>query len=138
MTATVHSGTGNFSFTNSTGGNVRVIIGHVLCSTDVFGNQQGIKMRFGPTNSDYVFQIQGGSNQQAYGTGRYITGANHSDGSYGVTAVGSEGGFIGGNKSGKESMFVSEVWLADAHSIDIKTLDESYPLKSWNILTIPE
>ena len=90
------------------------------------------------TNSDYVFLIRGGSNQQAYGTGRYITGANHSDGSYGVTAVGSEGGFIGGNKSGKESMFVSEVWLADGHSIDIQTIDSGYSLKSWNILTIPE
>ena len=138
MTATVHSGTGNFSYTNSTGGNVRVIIGHVLCSTDAQGNSQGIKMRFGPTNSDYVFLIRGGSNQQVYGTGRYITGANHSDGSYGTTAVGSEGGFIGGNKSAKESMFVSEVWLADGHSIDIQTINASFPLKSWNILTIPE
>ena len=138
MSTTVHSGTGNFSYTNSTGGNLRVIIGHVLCSTTASGNEQGIKMRFGPTNSDYVFQLQGGSNQQVYGTGRYITGANHSDGSYGTTAVGSEGGFIGGNKSAKESMFVSEVWLADGHSIDIQTINASYPLKSWNILTIPE
>ena len=35
MAATVHSGYNqNFSYTNSTGGNVRVIIGHVRCNSD--------------------------------------------------------------------------------------------------------
>ncbi len=59
MTATVHSGTGNFSYTNSTGGNIRVIIGHVLCSTDAQGNSQGIKMRLKSTliiKWDFIFQ----------------------------------------------------------------------------------
>ena len=138
MTAEIHSGTGNFSYTNSTGGNVRVIIGHVLVNTGASGNEMGIKMRFGPTNSDYVFQLQGGSNQQVYGTGRYITGANPAAGNYATGAVGGPGGFIGSNKTARESMFVSDVWLADGHSIDIKTIDESYPLKSWNIITVPE
>ena len=138
MATTVHSGTGNFSYTNSTGGNVRVIIGHVLVNDGASGNEMGIKMRFGPTNSDYMFQLQGGSNQQVYGTGRYITGANPAAGNYATGAVGGPGGFIGGNKTGRESMFVSDVWLGNGESIDIQTIDASYPLKSWNILTITE
>ena len=59
METTVHTGTGNFSYTNNTGGNVRVIIGHVLVNDGASGNEMGIKMRFGPTNSDYMFQLQG-------------------------------------------------------------------------------
>ena len=138
MTAEVHSGTGNFAYTNSTGGNVRVIIGHVLVSDAASGNEAGIKMRYGATNSDYVFQIQGGSNQQVHGTGRYITGSFQAAGNYAISQAGNSGGFIGANKYSRESMFVSDVWLANGHSIDIKTVDESYPLKSWNIITIPE
>ena len=33
MTATVHTGTGDFSYTNSTGGNVRVLIAYCFNNT---------------------------------------------------------------------------------------------------------
>ena len=138
MTTTVHSGTGNFSYTNSTGGNVRVILGHVVVSDSASGNEAGIKMRFGPPSSDYMFQLQGGSNQQVHGTGKYITGAFQAAGNYAISQAGNSGGFIGANKYGRESMFVSDIWLGNGESIDIQTVDASYPLKSWNILTVPE
>tara|TARA_B100000131_G_C17959599_1_gene549858 strand:+ start:91 stop:507 length:417 start_codon:yes stop_codon:yes gene_type:complete len=138
MSATVHTGTGNFSYTNNTGGNIRVIICHVLVADGASGNEMGIKMRFGPPGSAYMFQLQGGSNQQVYGTGKYITGAHQAAGNYAISQAGNSGGFIGANKYGRESMFVSDIWLGNGESIDIQTIDASYPLKSWNILTVPE
>ena len=138
MTATVHTGTGDFSYTNSTGGNIRVIICHVITSNSASGNEMGIKMRFGPPGSDFMFQLQGGSNQQVFGTGRYITGANQATGNYANSQAGNSGGFVGANKYGRESMFVTDIWLGNGESIDIQTVDAAFPLKSWNILTVPE
>ena len=137
MAATVHTGFGqNFSYTNSTGDNVRVIIGHVLCNTDDTSASSGIQMRFGPSNSAYVFSVVGGTNQSFGGFGKHVTYMvkDYSGGS--SQGTGAAKGMFGYGKSG--SCFVDEIWLANGHSIDIAARSNTYPLKSYNILTIPE
>ena len=46
MAATVYSGSGNWSYTNSTGENVRVIIGIALAADNSQASTVGIKLRF--------------------------------------------------------------------------------------------
>ena len=136
MAATVHSGTGNFSYTNSTGGNIRVIIGHVLCNTADSSVNSGVKMRFGSSGSAYAFQVAGGTNQAFGGFGKHLTWimSDYAGGS--SSGTGAAKGMFGYGKS--NTCFCDEIWLADGHSIDIQSVSGSYPIKSYNILTIPE
>ena len=56
MAATVYTGSGNWSYTNSTGENVRVIIGCAFA--DFSGSQvsdNGIKIRFGASGSCLLY-----------------------------------------------------------------------------------
>ena len=137
MAATVHSGSNqNFSYTNNTGGNIRVIIGHVVCSTDDSSADSGIKMRFGASNSPYVFQVAGGTNQGFGGFGKHLTYimADYAGGQ--SSGTGAAKGMFGYGKS--NTCFCDEIWLADGESINIQAVNASYPLKTYNILTIPE
>ena len=136
MAATVHSGTGNFSYTNSTGGNVRVIIGHVLCNTSDSSSNSGIKMRFGTSGSAYVFSVAGGTNQSFGGFGKHLCYimSDYAGGS--SSGTGAAKGMFGYAKS--NTCFADEIWLANGHSIDIQAVSGSYPIKSYNVLTIPE
>ncbi len=136
MAATVHSGTGNFSYTNSTGGNVRVIIGHVLCNTTDSSVNSGVKMRFGSSGSDYVFSVAGGTNQSFGGFGKHLCYIMKDYSGGQSSGVGQAKGMFGYGKSGES--FVDEIWLANGHSIDIQAVSGSYPIKSYNVLTIPE
>ena len=136
MAATVHSGTGNFSYTNSTGGNVRVIIGHVLCNTSDSSSNSGIQMRFGASGSAYVFSVAGGTNQAFGGFGKHLTYimADYAGGQ--SSGTGAAKGMFGYAKN--NTCFCDEIWLANGHSIDIQAVSGSYPIKSYNVLTIPE
>ena len=52
MTATIHTGNNqNFSYTNNTGGNIRVVIGLALNNTSVQASTNGIKIRCGSPGS---------------------------------------------------------------------------------------
>lgn len=136
MAATVHSGTGNFSYTNSTGGNVRVIIGHVLCNSTNSSVDSGVKMRFGASGSAYVFEVAGGTNQSFGGFGKHLCYIMKDYSGGQSTGTGAAKGMFGSAKS--NTCFADEIWLANGHSIDIQAVNSSYPIKSWNVLTIPE
>tara|TARA_B100001094_G_scaffold5217_1_gene4744 strand:+ start:23 stop:400 length:378 start_codon:yes stop_codon:yes gene_type:complete len=123
MTATVYSGSGDWSYTNSTGGNVRVIIG---CAFADFNGSQttsnGIKIRFGVAGSPYVLSEASGTNDRFVGFGRHVKNSQHA---YGVVA--SSGG-----------TFVDEFWLADGHTANITAVDAGYPISLYNVMVIPE
>jgi len=131
MAATVHSGDdSNFSYTNSTGGNVRVIIGIVLSNKDAQTTSQGVKMRFGASGSAYTMQATSGTNSVFTGFGKHMTWSGDSPADRWYA--------LGGGGSANASVFATEIWLANGHSIDIQGVNGSYPLKQYNILTIPE
>lgn len=129
MAATVLTGTGTFSYTNSTGGNVRVIINY-----------------FGPTapngdGTDYGIQISAGgatiisSNAVAIGknlaTGQwYIGGSTGSQSSIAANMV------IKGSLTYPTGLPV-ELALASTQSITISKITGS-GLAQYNILIIPE
>ena len=130
MTATIHTGNGqNFSYTNNTGGNVRVVISLALNDTSVQANTNGIKIRCGAPGSPDILQANSGTNSRFNGIGKNIArqgGTNHS------------GHFVGASGSSDVDCMCTEFYLADGHSIDVQGVSPSYPLKFYNILTIPE
>tara|TARA_E500000331_G_scaffold137150_1_gene133812 strand:- start:191 stop:592 length:402 start_codon:yes stop_codon:yes gene_type:complete len=131
MAATVHSGdNANFSYTNSTGGNIRVIIGLVLSNKDVNTTSAGVKMRFGAPGSAYTMEATAGTSSAFTGFGKHMTWSSDQPADRWYALGG--GGYANG------SVFATEIWLADGHSIDIQGVNLSYPLKQYNILTIPE
>ena len=131
MAATVHSGDdSNFSYTNSTGGNVRVIIGLVLANKDAQTTAQGIQMRFGSSGSAYTMSGTSGSGSNITGFGKHMTWSSDQPADRWYA--------LGGGGSTNATVFATEIWLANGHSIDIQGVNASYPLKQYNILTIPE
>ena len=124
MAATVYTGSGNWSYTNSTGENVRVIIGCAFA--DFSGSQvsdNGIKIRFGASRSPYILSEASGTNDRFVGFGRHITS---------VTPVGGAVATNGG-------VFVDEFWLANGHTADVAAIDsQAYPISLYNIVVIPE
>jgi len=131
MAATVHSGDdSNFSYTNSTGGNVRVIIGLVLANKDAQTTAQGIQMRFGASGSAYTMSGTAGSGSAITGFGKHMTWSSDQPADRWYA--------LGGGGSANATVFATEIWLANGHSIDIQGVNASYPLKQYNILTIPE
>ena len=129
MAATIHTGNGqNFSYTNNTGGNVRVVISLALNDTSVQALTNGIKIRCGAPGSPDILQANSSQNARFNGIGKNIArqgGSNSSDG-------------VGASASNDVDCMCTEFYLADGHSIDVQGVDASYPLKFYNILTIPE
>ena len=122
MAATVYSGSGNWSYTNSTGENVRVIIGIALAADNSQASTVGIKLRFGASGSGYMFEETSGTNDRFVGFGRHITGVSPNGG-----VVATNGG-----------TFVDEFWLADGHTANLDAVSGTYPIKWYNIVVIPE
>ena len=122
MAATVYSGSGNWSYTNSTGENVRVIIGIALANDTAQTNDVGIKLRFGAAGSGYHFEETSGTNDRFVGFGKHITSSGQM-----TRAVASNGG-----------IFVDEFWLANGHTANLDAVSGSYPIKWYNVVVIPE
>ena len=122
MAATVYSGSGNWSYTNNTGENVRVIIGIALAADNSQASTVGIKLRFGASGSGYMFEETSGTNDRFVGFGKHITNVSPTGG-----AVATNGG-----------TFVDEFWLADGHTANLDAVSGTYPIKWYNIVVIPE
>ena len=128
MTATIHTGNNqNFSYTNSTGGNVRVVISLALNNTTVQAMTNGIKIRCGAPGSPDILQANSSTNARFNGIGKNI-----------ARQGGSAGYTVGASASNDVDCMCTEFYLANGHSIDVQGVDASYPLKFYNILTIPE
>ena len=128
MATTVHTGNGqNFSYTNNTGGNVRVVISLALNDTSVQALTNGIKIRCGAPGSPDILQANSSTNARFNGIGKNI-----------ARQGGSAGYTVGASASNDVDCMCTEFYLADGHSIDVQGVDASYPLKFYNILTIPE
>tara|TARA_B100000965_G_scaffold382378_1_gene380696 strand:+ start:445 stop:840 length:396 start_codon:yes stop_codon:yes gene_type:complete len=129
MAATVHTGNNqNFSYTNNTGGNVRVVISLALNNTSVQASTNGIKIRCGPPGSPDILNANSSQNGRFNGIGKNIArqgGSSSSDG-------------VGASASNDVDCMCTEFYLAEGHSIDVQGVSGSYPLKFYNILTIPE
>ena len=129
MATTVHTGHNqNFSYTNNTGGNIRVVISLALNDTSVQANTNGIKIRCGAPGSPDILQANSSQNARFNGIGKNIARQGNTN----------SGHFIGASASNDVDCMCTEFYLADGHSIDVQGVDGSYPLKFYNILTIPE
>ena len=129
MTATIHTGNNqNFSYTNSTGGNVRVVISLALNNTTVQAMTNGIKIRCGAPGSPDILQANSSQNARFDGIGKNLARQGPND----------SGHFVGAAASNDVDIMCTEFYLADGHSIDVQGVDASYPLRFYNILTIPE
>ena len=128
MTATIHTGNGqNFSYTNNTGGNVRVVISLALNDISQQSFSNGIKIRCGAPGSPDILQANSSTNARFNGIGKNI-----------ARQGGSAGYTVGASASNDVDCMCTEFYLANGHSIDVQGVDASYPLKFYNILTIPE
>ena len=128
MATTVHTGNGqNFSYTNNTGGNVRVVISLALNDTSQQSFSNGIKIRCGAPGSPDILQANSSTNARFNGIGKNI-----------ARQGGSAGYTVGASASNDVDCMCTEFYLADGHSIDVQGVYASYPLKFYNILTIPE
>ena len=128
MTATIHTGNGqNFSYTNNTGGNVRVVISLALNDISQQSFSNGIRIRCGAPGSPDILQANSSQNARFNGIGKNI-----------ARQGGSAGYTVGASASNDVDCMCTEFYLANGHSIDVQGVDASYPLKFYNILTIPE
>ena len=128
MTATIHTGNGqNFSYTNNTGGNVRVVISLALNDISQQSFSNGIRIRCGAPGSPDILQANSSTNARFNGIGKNI-----------ARQGGSAGYTVGASASNDVDCMCTEFYLANGHSIDVQGVDASYLLKFYNILTIPE
>ena len=73
MTATIHTGNGqNFSYTNNTGGNVRVVISLALNDISQQSFSNGIRIRCGAPGSPDILQANSSTNARFNGIGKNI------------------------------------------------------------------
>ena len=130
MAATVWAGTGNFTYTNSTGGNVRVIINY-----------------FGPTtpngdSTDYGIQISAGgatiTSANAVAIGKNLgTGQWYASGSTGTSQSFAANGMVIRGSLTVPTGLPLEVCLATTQSISISKITGAGTAQ-YNILVIPE
>ena len=127
MAATVLSGTGNFSYTNSTAGNVRVIINYY---TNAPGAPNGAKsfflMSWGTASIDPDVQTQDlGTAIITFGRNLAFTGNNSGSGSN-MTF------------SGTYTALPTEIMLAAGETFTVTAKTPTRPLGAYNIVIIPE
>jgi len=126
MAATVYTGSGNWSYTNSTGGNVRVIIAYCFNNTASSNYDAGIKQI---VNGTTLGQATSGTNMYFKGFGKHITYRD-------LTTSGSlQQKNISGNVNGT---FADEFFLADGQSAALEAVNGVYPIKHYNIMVVPE
>ena len=122
MASQVLSGTGNVTYTNNTGQNVRVIVNYCSLST--------------PSVSSFLVSWGSGASAtaQAYAFGRSLaTGFVSLTGTAG--AVSTQNILPAGNGS---SALPTEIMLSSGQTFSITTTNSSYPIASYNIVIIPE
>ena len=126
MAATVYTGTGNWNYTNSTGGNVRVIIAYCFNNTASSNYDAGIKQII---NGTEVGSATSGTNMAFRGFGKHINyiSSNNSAGWQVKNIAGNVGG-----------TFVDEFFLADGQSAALEAVNGGYPIKHYNIMVVPE
>ena len=125
MASIVNAGTGNWSYTNNTGGNVRVIIGFFYNNTTSQSYDAGLTQTIAGVT---VASATNGTNMSFVGFGKHVTYQRGS--SYGGYQVKGHVGNTGGG-------FVDEFWLADGQSASVNGVSYLSP-KGYNILIIPE
>ena len=125
MASIVNAGTGNWSYTNNTGGNVRVIIGFYYNNTTSQSYDAGLtQVIAGGT----VATASNGTNMSFVGFGKHVTYQRGSN---------SQGYQVKGHVGNTGSGFVDEFWLADGQSASVNGITWMSP-KGYNILIIPE
>ena len=121
MASIVNAGTGNWSYTNSTGGNVRVIISFFYNGTT---STSGLTQSVAGVS---VASQTNGTNVSFVGFGKHVTWRSTNN-SYGYQVS----GVVGNASTG----FVNEFWLADGQSASVSGAPGTP--KGYNILIIPE
>tara|TARA_B100001996_G_scaffold223345_1_gene171838 strand:- start:227 stop:598 length:372 start_codon:yes stop_codon:yes gene_type:complete len=121
MASIVNAGTGNWSYTNSTGGNVRVIISFFYNGTT---STSGLTQSVAGVS---VASQTNGTNTSFVGFGKHVTWRSTNN-SYGYQVS----GVVGNAGSG----FVDEFWLADGQSASVSGAPGTP--KGYNIVIIPE
>jgi hypothetical protein len=125
MASIVNAGTGNWSYTNNTGGNVRVIIGFFYNNTTSQSYDAGLTQTIAGVT---VTSATNGTNMSFVGFGKHVTyQSKYNSGGYQVK------GHVGNTGGG----FVDEFWLADGQSASVNGVSYLSP-KGYNILIIPE
>ena len=125
MASIVNSGTGNWSYTNNTGGNVRVIIGFYYNNTTSQDYNAGLTQTIAGVT---VATASNGTNMSFVGFGKHVTYQRGSN---------SQGYQVKGHVGNTGSGFVDEFWLADGQSASVNGITWMSP-KGYNILIIPE
>ena len=125
MASIVNAGTGNWSYTNNTGGNVRVIIGFYYNNTTSQSYVAGLTQVIAGVT---VATATNGTNMSFIGFGKHDTYQQGSSSQGYVTK-----GHVGNTGRG----FVDEFWLADGQSASVNGSSYLSP-KGYNILIIPE
>ena len=126
MAATVYTGSGNWSYTNSTGGNVRVLIAYCFNNTASSNYDAGIKQI---VNGTEIGSANSGTNMAFRGFGKHIN--------YIATSNSSslQQKNIAGNVGGT---FVDEFFLADGQTAALEAVNGGFPIKHYNLMVIPE
>lgn len=119
MAATVLSGTGNVTYTNSTGQNVRVVINYME----------------GPQDSSYGWNMSWGGvtiGTNLSAIGRNLAVVNYLSGSGSLTL---QNAFATVFRNG---VVPTEIMLAPGQTFSTTKSNPSYPLGAYNIVVIPE
>jgi len=127
MASTVNAGTGNWSYTNSTGGNVRVIIAFFFNNASQSYNAGLTQVIAGVTTASAT----SGTNQTFTGFGKHVTYMVSGSGTTPVQVKNVVGYQAGGNG------FIDEFYLADGQSASVSAAGSLQP-KGYNILIVPE
>ena len=126
MAATVYTGSGNWSYTNSTGGNVRVIIAYCLNNNTQSNNSVGVKQK---VNGTTISEVTNGTNIRFLGFGKHICYQNSSNANSMTTK----------NSAGNTSArFADEFFLANGQTAALEAVSTSYPILHYNIMVVPE
>jgi len=128
MAATVFTGSGNWSYTNTTGGNVRVIIAYCHVNTNAQTTDVGVKQI---VNGTEIGRATSGTNAAFRAFGKHINYAIQSNSQNGFQAKGINSYSAGGT-------LAEEFFLADGMTASLEAMSGSYPLKHYNIMVIPE
>ena len=126
MAATVYTGSGNWSYTNSTGGNVRVIIAYCYGNTASSSYDAGVKQI---VNGTEIGSATSGTNMYFRGFGKHINYIATSN----STSLQQKN--ISGNVGGS---FVDEFFLANGQTAALEAVNAGYPIKHYNLMVIPE
>ena len=127
MASTVNAGTGNWSYTNSTGGNVRVIIAFFYNHPSQSTNAGLTQVIAGVT----VATASSGTNSSFTGFGKHVTYLVSGSGTTALQVKNVVGYQAGG------SGFVDEFYLANSQSASVSAAGNLQPL-GYNILIVPE